>query len=64
GETLFKNSIYFSQEDNGSSLDELWDESMPEKLIRNDKGAEGLSPIFYVFKSLASDTIITVWDMD
>jgi len=63
GKKFFKYSLYSSFTDS-SNADELWDESMPGKLIRNGNEAEGLSPLFYVFRSLHSEKIVTVWDID
>ncbi|MGC4039132.1 MAG: CbrC family protein [Chitinophagaceae bacterium] len=63
GKRLFKDSIYYTM-DADDDIDELWDESLPEKNVKNSKDAETLSPLFYVFKSLNSDTIVTLWDID
>jgi len=62
GETLFKNSIYQTQAEE-SHVAGLWND-MPGKNIPNYKESENWSLLFYVFKSLHSDTIITCWDMD
>lgn len=62
GCALFIDSIYYAEDDDNA--DELWEESMPSKLVKNNSDAEGLSPLFYVFKSISSDRIVTRWDMD
>ena len=63
GFDLFADSIYYSQEDD-TDTEALWDESMSSKRINNNADAEKLSVLFYVFKSLHSNKIVTIWDMD
>lgn len=63
GKQVFADSIYYNQEDE-TNTDKLWDESMPQREIRNNEEAEVLSVLFYVFKSLNSEKIITVWDLE
>lgn len=42
--------------------DELWTESVPDNAIKNYSDSNQHGTLFYVFKSLNSDKIITVWD--
>lgn len=63
GKKLFSDSIYYNQDDE-SDTDGLWYESMPQNEIKNNDEAEARSVLFYVFKSLNSDKIITVWDTE
>ena len=63
GETLFAGSIYYTQQEDGDA-GELWTEEMPDKPINNNEEAGEAGILFYVFKSLHNDTIITTWDRD
>lgn len=63
GEELFKNSFYYNLKDE-SDVDFLWKEILPETEVVDYKDSNVLSTIFYVFKSLNSDRIITIWDTD
>ena len=62
GQSLFIDSVYHNLDD--ADTDELWEDSMPAKLIKDNRDADGLSPLFYVFKSVSGDKIVTLWDMD
>jgi len=62
GQSLFIDSVYHNLND--ADADELWEDSMPAKLIKDNRDADGLSPLFYVFKSVSGDKIVTLWDMD
>jgi uncharacterized protein CbrC (UPF0167 family) len=56
-EEFFKDSFY----DKNSFTDNLW-EDVPDKLIRNFEESNQYNILFYIFKSLNSDKIITIWD--
>jgi uncharacterized protein CbrC (UPF0167 family) len=60
---FFSDSIYFSQKEE-SDCNYLWDEVLPEKPIKNYHQSEDYGTLFYVFKCLHSDKIVTVWDCD
>lgn len=55
---FFKNSFY----DKDSYTEFLWDDNIPVKAIKNYKDSNQFGTLFYVFKSLNSDKIITIWD--
>jgi uncharacterized protein CbrC (UPF0167 family) len=57
-EEFFKTSFYEAESYN----DDLWSEALPEKLIKDYKDSSEYGTLFYVFKSLNSDGIITIWD--
>jgi len=59
---LFKQSLYHTIRDI-SDVGELWDE-MNQEEIKNHDDSANYSTLFYVFKSLHSDKIVTVWDTD
>lgn len=59
-EDFFKNSFY----DNDSDIDYLWKEALPDKEIKNYEDSNNYGTLFYVFKSLNSDKILTIWDCD
>ena len=60
---VFETSIYYNlQED--SDAETLWEEDLPKKGIKNLKDSEEYATQFYVFKSIHSDKIITIWDCD
>ena len=61
GEELFKNSFYYNLKDD-SDIDYLWKEVLPEKEVKDYNDSNKLTTLFYVFKSLNSETIITIWD--
>ena len=61
GEQLFKNSFYYTVEED-ADIDSFWEEFLPEKAINDYEESTDLDTLFYVFKSLHSDTIVTVWD--
>ena len=56
GRALFESSFYYRIKD--VSDDTLWDNLLPENEIHSD----AYNVVFYVFKSLNSDKIITTWD--
>jgi hypothetical protein len=58
-ELFFKNSFY----DSNYYEEYLWEE-VPEKMILNYTESEQYFTLFYVFKSLNSDKILTIWDCD
>lgn len=61
GEDLFKNSFYYNLKDD-SDIDYLWQDVLPEKEVKDYNDSNKLATLFYVFKSLHSDTIITIWE--
>jgi len=61
GEELFKNSFYYNLKDD-SDIEYLWRDVLPEKDVKDFNDSNKLATLFYVFKSLNSDKIITIWD--
>ncbi|EDM37870.1 hypothetical protein PBAL39_15634 [Pedobacter sp. BAL39] len=59
-EEFFKNSFYEPE----SYYDGLWTDAVPEQSIQHYEESNQYSTLFYVFKSLHSDSIITIWDCD
>ena len=59
-EEFFKASFYEPEFYN----DGLWTDALPDKLIKDYKDSSQYGTLFYVFKSLNSDKIITTWDCD
>jgi uncharacterized protein CbrC (UPF0167 family) len=59
-EDFFKNSFY----DKDSDTEYLWKEALPDKEIRNYEDSNKYGTLFYIFKSLNSNKILTVWDCD
>lgn len=57
---FFVNSIYYNLRD--SDLDYLWEEVIPEKEIKNYIDSMEYGALFYIFKSLNSDKVVTIWD--
>lgn len=57
-EEFFKDSFY----DIESYIDYLWKDVVPDKEIKNYNDSNLYGALFYVFKSLNSDKIITIWD--
>lgn len=58
---FFSDSIYYTYKE-GSDIDYLWDEDMPNKAIKNYVESENFGTLFYIFKCLHSEKIITLWD--
>jgi len=61
GEDLFKDSFYYNLKDD-SDIDYLWEDILPETKIDDYNNSNEMSTLFYVFKSLNSDKIVTIWD--
>ena len=61
GEQLFKNSFYDVSDDE-ADIDGFWEDSLPGDAINDYEASTDFDTLFYVFKSLHSDTIVTVWD--
>ncbi len=61
GARLFRQSLYYTVKDE-EDADELWEEYMPAKSIRTYEASLEFDLLFYVFKSLIDQRIITVWD--
>jgi uncharacterized protein CbrC (UPF0167 family) len=58
---FFSDSIYFSQKEE-SDCNYLWEAVLPQKAIKNYQDSENYGTLFYVFKSLHTDKIVTIWD--
>lgn len=63
GEELFKNSFYYNLKDE-SDIDYLWQDILPKNEVKDYNDSNQLATLFYVFKSLNSDKIVTIWDCD
>lgn len=61
GDWLFQRSIYHRLKYQADS-DELWEESMPAKEIKDEAASQDYELLFYVFKSRSSDQLVTIWD--
>ncbi len=61
GERLFKDTIYYNQVENSDS-DYLWDAEMPLTEINSIEDLYGYDVQFYVFKSINSGKIVSIWD--
>lgn len=61
GQELFKNSLYYTIDEDVDD-DELWEEVLPDEDITDYNDSAELPVLFYVFRSLHSDRIVTVWD--
>jgi hypothetical protein len=61
GQWLFQLSLYYTLK-NEEDADELWEEYMPDKAIKDYEASAEFDVLFYVFKSLTTDTIITIRD--
>lgn len=62
GVNLFVDSIHSSVKEEGDAT-ELWEEAMPAKAIKDYEASQEFDTLFYVFKSLHSGNIITIWDV-
>lgn len=60
GKDLFKDSFYYNLKGD-SNVEYLWD-IVPENEVKDYNDSNELSTLFYVFISLNSDKIITIWD--
>ena len=60
GRELFENSFYYKIKDVSDAT--LWENLLSEKEINNYEDSNEYGVLFYVFKSLNSDKIITTWD--
>lgn len=61
GEILFKQSLYYAVKEDADA-DELWQDLLPEEDIADYNESAEMPVLFYVFRSLHSDRILTVWD--
>ena len=59
-EEFFKDTFYEPEFYN----DDLWTDAVPDELINDYNDSSQYGTLFYVFKSLNSDKIITTWDCD
>lgn len=59
GKSLFTSSFYYKIKD--ASDETLWDNLLPDEEIKNYEDSN-YDCLFYVFKSLNSDKIVTNWD--
>ncbi|MFD3001193.1 CbrC family protein [Pontibacter toksunensis] len=57
---FFSDSIYYTLL--GSDLEYLWSDVLPEKEVKDYNDSTQYSTLFYVFKSLKSDTVVTILD--
>jgi hypothetical protein len=62
GRELFENSFYYRIKD--ASDGTLWDSLLAEDEINNYEESSEYGTLFYVFKSLNSDKVVTIWDCD
>ena len=60
---FFCKSLYEKLED-PEEAEVLWDESVPGEEIKNYEDSSQYSTLFYVFKSLHTKKVITIWDED
>ena len=58
---LFNHSFYYAIEENGDT-ESFWDELLPEDEINDYEESSDQDTLFYVFRSLHSDIIVTLWD--
>lgn len=61
--TFFSKSIYYNLKDDEEG-EILWEDFMPANEIKNYEESTQHATLFYVFKSLRSNKIITIWDSD
>ena len=57
---FFKDSFYEGE----IYFDDLWTDVVPDVLVKDYEDSDQYGTLFYVFKSLNSDKIITRWDCD
>lgn len=57
-EQFFRESFY----DPADFDDDLWDRVLPGKAVKDFRESSKYGSLFYVFRSLHSDRIITIWD--
>ncbi len=62
GAWLFQLSLYHLVKEDADA-DKLWEESMPDREIRDHAASQEHGTIFYVFESRPTSQIVTVWDM-
>ncbi|MEO8769630.1 MAG: CbrC family protein [Ferruginibacter sp.] len=60
---MFEASIYYNLLED-SDAETLWEKDLPRKTIKNLEDSKAYSTQFYVFQSIHSDKIITIWDCD
>jgi uncharacterized protein CbrC (UPF0167 family) len=63
GEGLFLRSLVRG-EDEDDETDFFWDDVVPEEAIADHNASMGYGVLFYVFRSLPSSRIITLWDRE
>ncbi|WP_207534867.1 CbrC family protein [Desertivirga arenae] len=63
GEELFRNSFYYNLKDD-SDIDYLWQDVLPDEEVKDYNDSNEMSTLFYVFKSLNSEKIVTIWDCE
>lgn len=61
GMELFKNSIYHTVADD-ADVGAFWDDLLPEENIADYDESADLPVLFYVFRSIHTDRIVTIWD--
>jgi hypothetical protein len=63
GEGLFLRSLVRGEDDDDET-DFFWDDAVPEEEIDDQEASMACSILFYVFRSLHSSRIITLWDRE
>jgi len=63
GEGLFLRSLVRGDDDDDET-DFFWDDVMPEEEIDDHEASMAYSILFYVFRSMHSSSIITLWDRE
>ena len=60
---FFEASVYYNIKED-TDADMLWKNDMPEKEVNSYDDSSQYATLFYVFKSLHSGTIVTIWDCE
>lgn len=61
GKQLFNHSFYYTIEED-SDTESFWDVLLPKDEINDYEASTDLDTLFYVFRSLHSNIIVTLWD--
>ncbi len=61
GDWLFQRSFYHTVKGE-ADMDELWEDSMPIKEIKDQVASQDYETLFYVFQSRGGGDVVTVWD--
>jgi uncharacterized protein CbrC (UPF0167 family) len=57
-EDFFRESFY----EKNTNFDYLWKEALPDKEIKNYNDSTQYETLFYVFRSINSEKVVTIWD--